>query len=487
MSHGSGYKKVAHDRRRDRKGPQPRKFFDASGGVTCKTCFEIRNKNQELQAEIVLLRSALETARGLGKKTSIKPHTPSSRIEYKANTKQDSYAKRGGAKAGHKGIGRKSFSEELADETVHLPMIEKCDSCCIDLKLKDIRSRRVIEAVPVIAKAVVYHCPRGKCPKCKRVYPAVVPSLPKNLYGNSLISQAAVLHYVHGMTIGKCIEIFGPQVSSGSLIDCFHRLGKMAEKAKPQLIIEYRKSQARHADETGWRTDGHSGYAWLFCTSIISIYEFRDNRSSRVAREILGEEKLKGVLTVDRYGAYNKMPVHLQYCYAHLLREVEKLEKEFPDIKEITQFVSEFSLLLAKAMKLRGRDINDYKYYIEAKEIKSQMETVLSGDWKHFGINRIQLIFHTKKHRLYHWVKDRNVHADNNRAERELRPTVIARKVSFGSQSDAGAKTRSSIMTLLHTVKKRLKDRSIERWLTDALNTISANPEINIASLIPNN
>lgn len=483
MSQGSGYKKVEVDRR---LGPKPRKFFDASGGVTCKTCFEMRNKNQELQAEILRLRSALETAQGGQEKTAVGPHTPSSRIEYKANSKEESILKRGGAKVGHKGSGRKSFSTESANETIHLKMVEQCDTCRIDLKLKDIRQRSLIEAVPLVAKTVIYHCPRGKCPKCKKIYPVTVPSLPKNLYGNSLISQAAVLHYIHGMTMGKVIDVFGSRVNPGALIDCFHRLGKIAEEAKPQLIAEYRKSTARHADETGWRTDGHSGYAWLFCTSMISIFEFRDTRSSRVAREILGDEKLKGVLNVDRYGGYNKMTVDLQYCYAHLLREVEKLEKEFPDVPEITHFVSEFSLHLAKAMKLRGRNIDDKQYYQEAKQIKSQMASILSGDWKHLGIQRIQLIFHTKKHRLYHWVKDRNVHADNNRAERELRPTVIARKVSFGSQSDAGARTRSSIMTLLYTVKKRLKDKSIEEWLTDALNKVSQNPEINIASLIPN-
>src|SRR6185369_8777888 len=105
--------------------------------------------------------------------------------------------------------------------------------------------------------------------------------------------------------------------------------------------------------------------------------------------------------------------------------------------------------------------------------------------WRNEGIQRIQRIFHEKQHRLYHWVKNREVHADNNRAERELRPTVIARKVSFGSQSDAGAKTRSSIMSLLHTVKKRLKDKSLEEWLTEALNKISQDPTINIATLIP--
>ncbi len=486
MPKGSGYKKVAHDRRRDRKGPQPRKFFEPSGGVTCKTCFDMRNKNQELREEILRLKSQLATAQGVTMKVPVGAHAPSSRVDYKPNTKEDSFSKRGGAKAGHQGSGRKSFDEQSADEVIQLAMIERCLSCDEKLKLKDTRTRSLIEAVPVIAKTVTYHCPRSTCPKCRKTYSAAPPSLPNNLYGNSLISQAAVLHYVHGMTIGKTLEIFGSNVNSGALIDCFHRLGKIAAQAKPQLIEEYRASNARHADETGWRTDGHSGYAWLFCTSKVSIFEFRDTRSSRVAVEILGSEKLKGVLNVDRYGGYNKMPVNLQYCYAHLLREVEKLQKEFPEVKEIEHFVRCFSLCLAKAMKLRGQDISDPDYYEAAKKLKAEMEITLSSDWKHPGIRKVQNIFNEKKHRLYHWVTDREVHADNNRAERELRPTVIARKVSFGSQSEAGARTRSSIMTLLHTVKKRLKGKSIEAWLTDALNRISEDPDINIALLIPN-
>ena len=482
MSQGSGYKKVDVDKRR---GPKPRKFFNGESGVTCKSCFDLRNKNQELNAEIARLKLTLERAQGITPKVSVGAHTPSSRIDFKANSKEDSRLKRGGAKVGHKGSGRKSVTQESADEIVNLAMIEKCETCDTNLKLKDVRDRTIIESVPVVAKAVIYRCPRGTCPKCKKTYMSSPPVLRKNLYGNSLISQAAVLHFVHGITIGKVLGIFGSNVNSGALIDCFHRLGKIAGTARPILIEEYRKSMARPADETGWRTDGHSGYAWLFCTSRISIFEFRDTRSSRVAREILGDEKLKGVLNVDRYGGYNQMPVELQYCYAHLLREVEKLEKEFPDSKEISHFVSTFAVLLAKAMKLRGRDLADVQYYVEAKKIKGEMELSISGDWQHFGIQRIQGIFQKKRHRLYHWVDNREVHADNNRAERELRPTVIARKVSFGSQSEAGAKTRSSIMSLLHTVKKRLKDKSLEEWLTDALNEISKNPNVNISSLIP--
>ena len=48
--------------------------------------------------------------------------------------------------------------------------------------------------------------------------------------------------------------------------------------------------------------------------------------------------------------------------------------------------------------------------------------------------------------------------ADNNLAERELRPLVITRKLSFGSQSDEGARTHEILMSALHTLKKRTAD-----------------------------
>jgi hypothetical protein len=77
---------------------------------------------------------------------------------------------------------------------------------------------------------------------------------------------------------------------------------------------------------------------------------------------------------------------------------------------------------------------------------------------QHPGIQKIQNIFREKAARLYHWTKSSAIPADNNRAERELRPLVIARKISFGSQSEQGAQTREILMSVLHTLRKRTHD-----------------------------
>ena len=58
-------------------------------------------------------------------------------------------------------------------------------------------------------------------------------------------------------------------------------------------------------------------------------------------------------------------------------------------------------------------------------------------------------------------------------------------EVSFGSQSERGADTRSILMTILHTAEKRLKDQTMEEWFKNALDKLVLNPNINPYSLLP--
>jgi hypothetical protein len=250
----------------------------------------------------------------------------------------------------------------------------------------------------------------------------------------------------------------------------------------PHLIQLYRRAPVRHADETSWRTDGRSGYAWLFSTPDMSLFLFRQTRSASVPREVFGIQPLSGVLVVDRYNGYNKVPCKLQYCYAHLMREVEDLAKEFPDHAEVSVFTATLIPLLAEAMHLRGQLIADPDYYHRAAALKKAIASVSKQPAQHLGIRRIQDIFRDHAKRLYHWVKDRAVPPDNNRAERELRPTVIARKVSFGSQSEAGAQTREILMSLLQTLKKRHRDA--EHHLKSVLDRLAVDVKQDIVALL---
>lgn len=149
------------------------------------------------------------------------------------------------------------------------------------------------------------------------------------------------------------------------------------------------------------------------------------------------------------------MPCAIQYCLAHLLREIQDAEKEFPDAPEVRSFVATVAPLLALAIGLRAQPLSNDDFEHKAAEVKAQLKKAMEAPAEHLAIRHLQDIFTENEARLYHWARDRLIPADNNLAERDLRPTVIARKTSFGSQSDAGARTRGILMTILHTLKKQ--------------------------------
>jgi transposase len=445
----------------------------------CEECFNKQRRIDQLTEENERLKQALGRRQRRDKEAFFGSSTPSSKLPVKANTAQEQETRKRGARPGHKGAGRKAFDEAEADRVVEVePEVGGvCPDCGGLLRDKGAKNRMVLESCPVKAERVLYRLHRGYCVRCKRTVAPNAPSvLPKSLYGNQLIASAAAMHYLHGVPMGRICEQIG--IEPGSLVQLFHRLARLLAGTPEQLIKQYRQAPVKHADETGWRTRGKNGYAWLFATDTLSIFQFKKTRSGKVPQALFGQEHLPGVLVVDRYAGYNKTPCEIQYCYSHLLRDVQDLENEFPDSSEVKAFVSTLAPLLAMAMNLRTQCISDSTFYSKAAKVKAEILDTVHRSAHHFGVQRIQNIFRENKRRVYHWAEDRSVPADNNRAERDLRPTVIARKTSFGSQSDAGAQTRSILMTVLHTLRKQGFDPTaqLKNVLDELARDISQDP-----------
>jgi hypothetical protein len=130
------------------------------------------------------------------------------------------------------------------------------------------------------------------------VQPPAPAVLPKALFGNELTTHLVALRYGHGIPLGRLCAHLG--LTLGSVIALLPRLAKLFPLVLPRLVVKYREAPVRHADETGWRTDGHSGYAWLFCTPTLSLFLFRPTRAAAVPQAVLGEQPLAGTLVVDR-------------------------------------------------------------------------------------------------------------------------------------------------------------------------------------------
>lgn len=414
-------------------------------------------KQQEidrLQEENARLKARLRYQERTAREGFFGSSTPSAKVPLKSNTAGPGLdTAPGGARLGHKGHGRKAGTPEQADRVIALPTLEACPDCGGSLQRKGSAHRTVLDVQPLQRQRFHYQWEERYCARCRRtVQPRAPGVIKRNLLGNALLAHVAVQHYVFGVTLGQLQVQLG--VGNGTLHGALHQMAELFEPACQQLMQDYRLAPVKHADETGWRTNGCNGYAWLFCSEKISLFRFRQTRSGQIAREVLGDQPLTGVLVVDRYGGYNGAPCALQYCYAHLLRAVQDLQKEFPDELEVMIFVSFLAPLLAQAMGLRGLQLAPQEFRAQASDLKARIIDWNDNVASHPGVQQIQNIFRENPDQLYHWADDPAVPADNNRAERELRPLVIARKISFGSQSENGARTREVLMTVLHTLRK---------------------------------
>jgi transposase len=230
--------------------------------------------------------------------------------------------------------------------------------------------------------------------------------------------------------------------------------------------------------------DGRRGYAWLLANDIFRIFLFRETRSSQVPLEIFGNEDLDLILVTDRYCGYNPLKVKHQYCYVHLIRDLKKLALEFQEDPEIDLFYSDLMPLLKKTVSLKRSRTPPEQYSICAEELKSEIMTICQQTANHPGIQKFQNIFRENEDRLFQWVDHPNVPCENNYAERNLRPIVISRKLSFGCQSERGMKTREIIMSVLHTASSRGID--VQLFLEAILNAICRKAHNDIVRIFTN-
>jgi len=445
--------------------------------LDCRECLSKQEEIYRLKEENKHLKVKLRIQQRKVTEGFFGSSTPSSKKPVKNNSAKTAEEKnKGGAKIGHKGNGRASLPKDKADRVERVTASCCCPDCGgVDLEVLGQRERTVFDFI-IKKEKVVYQLERKRCQACKKVIQAKAPGvLPKNLYSNNLLAHVATEHYLNGIRLGHLER--QTAVNIGSLIQAMHRLSGIVKTVPDKLIEEYRQAVVKHADETGWSNNGQNGYSWIFTSKDTCIFRFRKSRAGKVAQDVFGSEKLPGVLVVDRYAGYNKTPCKIQYCYAHLLRNIQDLEKEFPDNEEITRFVQASAALLAHAMNLRSLPISDEKFYQRATTTKEDIIKIMNSEANHFGVQNIQNIFRENHLRLYHWADNREVPADNNFAERELRPLVIARKVSFGSHSDNGSLTREILMSVLKTLKLRNKN-DVRTNLKNFLDKFAENPKI---------
>lgn len=404
--------------------------------------------------------------------------TPSSKIPIKENSTEEARGRVGGQKKGHVGHGRAGVP--APDEEIDLPK-PTCPVSHAQLAHFQVRTRTVVHMVPARRVVKRYSVYRAWCPECGCYHESEVPGvMPHFAFSNDLIAQVLVDHFGNGIPLGTLAR--RADVKKSALRRMAHRVAGMLDGGVATLLDEFASAPVKHADETPWSCDGKNGYAWGFFTPTVSLYRLRGTRSSAVAEEVFGKGPHIGVLGVDRYAVYgSSWHGAIQYCLEHYRRNVGDLLEADPENAEYRKYIPRFIELLKQAMTLRSRFKGD-EYNDESRRVRDEILKWLTQPVKDGKLKGYFDYMSDTRHRFFQWVDHPEVEAENNLAERRLRPLVVARKVCFGSQSEKGLKTRETLMSIIDTL--RLRYDNPVRKLSSVLDALARNSKADISNLL---
>ena len=227
-------------------------------------------------------------------------------------------------------------------------------------------------------------------------------------------------------------------------------------------LYEAIKQSIRHspyvnADETGWRVNGQNHWLWVFTNKDAALYHIDESRGGKVVSNILGE-KYQGVLGSDFYSGYNELDARAkQRCLGHLLSEIKKIQEKNQFASESVDgiFCHELKMVLKQLIDVRNRHREGAGLLDALARAKDwaipEMTDLLSSPIEHEDTQRLRnrIIRHNQE--MFIFLDDPTIEPTNNRAERQLRPMVIMRKLTFGNRSDLGASNQAVIMSIAET------------------------------------
>jgi transposase len=278
----------------------------------------LKQINAQLTQEVITLKEKL----GLNSTNS---SLPPSRDLYKIKreNKPKSHRKPGG-QAGHRG---QKYQLLPPDEVIDC--LAKHCHCGHELaKIDKFISDQKIEIPPIKPYVKEYRRWYGYCSACKKKRLA---PLPQGVQGDLLGPHAkAIITALNGFyhTSKRDLQaivkdIFNLDISLGLISNTAKRVNKQLEANYEALREKIRSSPYLHIDETGHKSKGKRGWAWIFTNKETSLLKLSFSRGKQVLEKVLG--KYEGQVISDRYGAYNYFqPEQRQICWSHIQRDFER-------------------------------------------------------------------------------------------------------------------------------------------------------------------
>ena len=396
--------------------------------------------------------------------------------------KRSSKPRRPGRKPG---MGLFSYRKPPSPDEVTEPLVDvavsvdTCPGCGDILEHEGVRVAYVTDIPPIPRPQVrAYRVQVCRCRSCGRQVRGRHLDIGSDQYGASahrvgrrVMAAAHVLHYGVGVPVRKVPAVLraltGVEVSQGAITqDALRRATGAVGEAYRKLRTSVRASPVVHTDDTGWRVGGEPAFLMAFETDEATVYQVRARHRNEEVREVVPSD-YGGVMVTDRGRSYDAQAlsgVKQQKCLAHVLRSISEVVQTRTGRGR--SFGKRLKGLLREAMELWGAyhrgEASDFGVQAERlrREVSHHPRDRPMADADNYRLQN-EPGWHDDRGNLMCFLDDPSIEPTNNRAERALRPAVIARKVSHCSKSVEGADAFSAFTSVIRTLARNGGDRSV--------------------------
>jgi len=434
----------------------------------------------ELRKEIQILREELRDLRGrlnLTSRNSSKPPSSDSASSPARPTAPPSGRKQGG-QPGHEGSTRALFAAVDVDHTVPVRP-DRCGRCRKSLSRFapascEPRRMQVVEIPETAAMVTEYVIESLCCPGCGSITEGEASADVAGCIGPRFQASLAVLagrYRGSRREVAEMVEeLYGPKarISLGWLSTLEATTAAALGPAYEEARRAVQGAPLVHADETSFPERFEKGWLWTASTNKVAFFLHDRERSRRAAKRLLGA--FRGVLVTDRWRSYRHAKNRRQICLAHLKRNFQGLVDRGGPAEKIGHAGLK---ILARVFALsvdhdEGR-VTFKSLRRRVTKIRMKLFDVLCrgekcADPKAAGMCRDLIWFFPS---IWTFTRHEGVALTNNLAERRLRPAVLWRKGSFGTQSDRGSRFLERILTVVQTL--RIQGRSLIEFITQTI------------------
>jgi transposase len=432
----------------------------------------------QLRGEVAQLKATVEElARRLARNSRNSSQPPSADPPQARGqrARREASGRRPGGQPGHEGQTRALVPVEAVDVVIPLKPV-RCAHCQHLLLGEDPQPERhqVTEIPPVRPVITEYQLHRVVCPACGEATRAGLPvGIPTGGFGPRVQAITALCtgayHLSKRTTQTMLADLFDVSIGLGTVAN----LEQATVQALAEPVAEARAfvqaQPAAYLDETGWREGQQRAWLWTAVTAWVTVFVVRRSRSAKVAQELLGE-RFWGWLVTDRWSAYTWYPTwRRQVCWAHLRRDIEAMIERGGCSQEVGEALcAQVRLMFQWWHRVRAGTLAQTSFASYMRPIRQEVERLLEagqtcGMPKTAGVCREIL---KMRQALWTFVRHAGVEPTNNTAERAIRPGVLWRKGSFGTQSPEGSRFVETMMTVVATLKQQ--HRNVLDYMLDA-------------------